>query len=664
MNIISFFSLILMTVGIVITVLTRKKPHKFIVWSVIVCTALQFLSFLMFSGIMEKKSAFGFVFLGLLIGAVCGVFVKFTKTGKDIFYRQGTAFTVIYLSILYLNQLIAFFFIAYIPFIILLSAISMGLYAGMNIVLLARSKKIRRIHAAMIIMLILTAAVSSSLTAFAEDDGYNYNAALAAYAKDWEESSNTVYENIPTDVGLKTKSVHTLEWIKYPYIEDGKVWLSLKIWEEEYYDTDTVWYNSESGEYVSYPAGAPHRYVSYLRNADAPDWEITVDDLKSRYPEFSAETEQVTTTYLEEDYGEYAVDSTEQTTYLEGDYGEYVIDGDGTDNEQTVPPEEKNNDSGLFYIQFVEYDTAGASIISSGFFSSIGALLGALMGLPKGMAPVSNYGYTAKDAPELVNQIINKNSEGSQQNAVHPGARRNDGKIYTKNSGWVNEYSTEQQINSNNNSIDYFRKKIEQYRANGDKNNLAAAEDTVKELERKNRYLNEDMNAIKSTRIKENMVLNDSSATRTSIYADYLDAGYDTSKGISFASDIGLAIGTAGASTALGSAKTVITVLTTAKDIADTGADAYEAFRTNKSAVQFISEQTAKRIVGKAIGTEFDKGKLLYGIENSKSTFLKVLAASGETSSNYSVNELADKSGVYENFGKGMNNMTGWGDKK
>ena len=160
------------------------------------------------------------------------------------------------------------------------------------------------------------------------------------------------------------------------------------------------------------------------------------------------------------------------------------------------------------------------------------------------------------------------------------------------------------------------------------------------------------------------MALNDSSATRTSIYADYLDAGYDTSKGISFASDIGLAIGTAGASTALGSAKTVITVLTTAKDIADTGADAYEAFRTNKSAVQFVSEQTAKRIVGKAIGTEFDKGKLLYGIENSKSTFLKALAASGETSSNYSVNELADKSGVYENFGKGMNNMTGWGDKK
>ena len=286
------------------------------------------------------------------------------------------------------------------------------------------------------------------------------------------------------------------------------------------------------------------------------------------------------------------------------------------------------------------------------------------MGLPKGMAPVSNYGYTAKDAPELVNQLINKNSEGSQQNAVHPGARRNDGKIYTKNSGWVNEYSTEQQINSNNNSIDYFRKKIEQYRINGDKNNLAAAEDTVKELERKNRYLNEDMNAIKSARIKENMALNDSSATRTSIYADYLDAGYDTSKGISFASDIGLAIGTAGASSALGSAKTVITVLTTAKDIADTGADAYEAFRTNKSAVQFVSEQTAKRIVGKAIGTEFDKGKLLYGIENSKSTFLKVLAASGETSSNYSVNELADKSGVYENFGKGMSNMTGWGDKK
>ena len=49
----------------------------------------------------------------------------------------------------------------------------------------------------------------------------------------------------------------------------------------------------------------------------------------------------------------------------------------------------------------------------------------------------------------------------------------------------MNEYTTELQINSNNSSIDYFRNKIEHYKATGDKNNLAAAEDTLKNIQRK-----------------------------------------------------------------------------------------------------------------------------------------------------------------------------------
>ncbi len=56
-----------------------------------------------------------------------------------------------------------------------------------------------------------------------------------------------------------------------------------------------------------------------------------------------------------------------------------------------------------------------------------------------------------------------------------------------------------------------------------------------------------------------------------------------------------------------------MSVLTKAKEIADTSADAYEAFRG-----------------GKTVGTEFDKGKLLYGIEETKNTLLKVLTATGD----------------------------------
>lgn len=639
MNIISFFSLFLMIGGITVTILTRKQQRKLIGWSVIVCTLFQFFSFALFSGIMEKRISLGFILLGMIVGAVCGAFIKFKKSEKHIYYCQGTVFTVIYLSLLCLNQIFALFN-AFIPFLILLSAVSVGLYVGMNIILLVRGLKLSRISAVISVVFILTSFFSLSFSFFAQNDGYDYDAALSAYAKSFEDMYNEVYENIQTDVGLKTKSIHRLEWIKYPYIEDGKVWLSLQIWSEEYYDTDTVWYDSEKGEYVDYPAGVPLIYVSGSFYADVPGWTITVDELKERFPEFLTGTEP---------------------TYTEADYDEYMVNSgnEGSQTDSTVTEAGQDWQDGFFYIQFVEYDTAGKAIVLSGIFSSIGAFLGVLMGLPKGVTPAVNYGNAGNDISRPPYELDGKTGADSQNGAPHPGIRRNDGKIYTKNSGWTNEFSIEQQIKSNNDSLDYFKKKIEQYRAEDDKNNLAAAEDTMKDIERKNKYLYEDMSAIKTARIKDDMSLSDDSATRQTINAYYFDAGYDTSKGISFASDIGLAIGTAGVSSAYGSAKTVMTVITAAKDITDTATDAYEALKNKKNVVQFISEQTAKRIVGKAIGTEFDKGKLLYGIDNSKYKCLKALVASGETSANYYVNELADKGNVYENFGKGINNMTG-----
>ena len=672
MNAISFFSLLIMTVGIILTILNRKKPHKFVTWSVALCTILHFFSYALFSTIMANTLAFGFILIGLIIGGTFGFFVKFTKKDKDIYYNQKTTFTLIYLSFLYLNQLMAVFLNAYITFMIFIAAISLGLYLGMNIILLVRSKKIRRIPAFALIVGIVIFGLSR-FGIYAEIVGYNYDAALSAYARDTEESSNEVYENIQTDVGLKTKSIHTIEWIRYPYIEDGKVWLSYKIWAEEYYANDTVWYNSEIGDLQNYPAGTPVKYVSYEYNVDAPGWAITVGELESKYPEYGTAIEETPIIDTEENIEQIEIDNNDEEAIINE---EPIINDEAIINEEPIISDEielDNVNEEIVFIQFVEQSTANAAVIVSGFLSSVGALLGALMGLPKGMAPMSNYGYTNKDIPKLINQINAKESANSikplntvnpQQSNIKPGTRRSDGKIYTKNSGWVNEYTTELQINSNNSSIDYFRNKIEHYKATGDKNNLAAAEDTLKNIQRKNRYLNEDMNAIKTARIKEEMKFNDESATKHAIRSYYLDAGYDTSKGISFASDIGLAIGTAGTSTALGSAKTVLSVLTTAKEITDTSADAYEAFRGGKTVVQFVSEQTAKRIVGKAIGTEFDKGKLLYGIEESKNTFLKVLASTVETSSNYIVNELADKSGIYENFGKGMDDITTGGKKK
>lgn len=110
---------------------------------------------------------------------------------------------------------------AYITFMIFIAAISLGLYLGMNIILLVRSKKIRRIPAFALIVGIVIFGLSR-FGIYAEIVGYNYDAALSAYARDTEESSNEVYENIQTDVGLKTKSIHTIEWIRYPYIRGWK----------------------------------------------------------------------------------------------------------------------------------------------------------------------------------------------------------------------------------------------------------------------------------------------------------------------------------------------------------------------------------------------------------------------------------------------------------
>ena len=88
MNAISFFSLLIMTVGIILTILNRKKPHKFVTWSVALCTILHFFSYALFSTIMANTLAFGFILIGLIIGGTFGFFVKFTKKDKDKQYRN------------------------------------------------------------------------------------------------------------------------------------------------------------------------------------------------------------------------------------------------------------------------------------------------------------------------------------------------------------------------------------------------------------------------------------------------------------------------------------------------------------------------------------------------------------------------------------------------
>lgn len=150
----------MMLVSMTLTLAFSKKPRKVVRWSLITAMLTQTLSFFIFSGVLHRNLAFLWLIAGIGIGAVFGAKRKFTVKEKDIFYTQGRAFNSLYLVFLLINQMIGTFLKAFIPFILFLSAFTVGLQLGSNLTILKKSRKLIKSAAiGMIIILSMSAAL-------------------------------------------------------------------------------------------------------------------------------------------------------------------------------------------------------------------------------------------------------------------------------------------------------------------------------------------------------------------------------------------------------------------------------------------------------------------------------------------------------------------------
>ena len=148
----TYISIILMLAGIIATFITFKKPRRVVVWSIVTAMVLQSLSFLIFSGIVQKNVAFLWVGAGLAVGVVFGIFIKPGCNNKIVFYKQNIIFAVSYIAMLLINQLIALLFKSYIPAMLFIAALAVGMQAGFNSVLVLKTKKLRKAYAIIILL--------------------------------------------------------------------------------------------------------------------------------------------------------------------------------------------------------------------------------------------------------------------------------------------------------------------------------------------------------------------------------------------------------------------------------------------------------------------------------------------------------------------------------
>jgi len=147
-----YISIILMLVGIIATFITFKRPRRVVIWSIVTVIILQSLSFLLFSGIVQKSVAFLWIGAGFGIGMIFGAFIKLNRNGKYIFYKQNIIFAVSYLALLLINQLIALLFKSYIPAMLFIAAVAVGMQVGFNLVIVLKTKKLRKAYAIIILL--------------------------------------------------------------------------------------------------------------------------------------------------------------------------------------------------------------------------------------------------------------------------------------------------------------------------------------------------------------------------------------------------------------------------------------------------------------------------------------------------------------------------------
>ena len=661
----AYIGILLMLAGIAATYAASKKPRKMVRWAMVTLIIMQMISFITFSGMLNKSIMFIWLLAGLIIGAIFGKSIKLQRKGENILYFQNIYFALSYMVLLLLNQIILLIFEIYIPVMLIFAAIAIGMQVSFNTLLLIKGKKLR-IMAVATLLLCSICLLTFGFDASAAPDLSGKYKATRYHAVDMEAPQVywSTMRNPDGTYGMKKadfidKHLNTKQMAK---------------------NTTLILKKSNDGNYSGewHFASEVRKFQEVkVKNNRITATNILHDEFRAVF-DVTIKNGKMTGTvhhYARADVGsgnkvdlvvkyEFVAEQSEGITPS-------PVPETGTQGENPITEAPKNP---LIPVAVPENE-AKAATAASGILAGLSTLI-ATFATQFGGAVSAAANASMPAAGAITNTLtLNTPDTNIQTSPAQPpppepllpekppiGTRREDGKIFTQNHGWQNENYPEMNARSIEGVIQKLEEDMQKYIQKGDSLRTEIARDALKLKKRELRAWQEDTSIVKRAQLYREEDLNKMETEAWLSRSKELEKAENIANTVSFAADIVLAVSTSGASTTLAAAPRLMKGLAMAKDALGTGAEVIKDFRGEKGVVQIIAEQGSKRLISKAVSVEFDKAKIFNRIPG-KSTpkALKGLWDAAETSTGSLVQKSFDDLGVTENFGKGVNKIINGG---
>lgn len=603
----AFLGVIFVIFSIIAVVFSSKKPQQLIIPQLIIISILNLFSFLLFSGIIQNKIAFTWMFAGLLIGLLFGFIVKMNHSENKILFIQNRFFSLSYLSLLLINQLIAIVFNSFIPIMIFITSLTVGMQLGQNCTIIYRGKKLTKslinpITRIIIIMLISGFLLNHfSISSFSQNECIEsaineYNGWIASY-KNWLENGGN-YNLVAPEPDFTAQIEAEADAI-------GALYFSGELsYEESRPRTEAIWnkYYLRSWQLT---LEREYKILNEKLSKCEAEYGLTIGDIPP------PDVNDLNSFNFDVKINEQNSDSSSAPAPS----SQIASDSDTSEQFASDSDTSEQISENPFVPQKISKDKANSATALSGFFAGLSSLINSISSLIGGLVNI--------EKPKI-------------------GTRNKDGKILTKNHGWQNENLPELQLKSLKQVVSTLENDIQRYTLKGDRLRAEIAKEELIRNNREIKRLNEDMKDITKTRTIENSELIQSSAKRLNKYIGQLDNAIWYTNAISYVSDITLAIGTSGISPAITSAKKTLESLSLAKEILSS---ATEGYVNNENLSVTITKYGINKGYSVGVGKIFDAKKIKYDIENS-SNKLKAFIGVSESSTSTVLQKISDETGL------------------
>ncbi len=241
--------------GIAAVIWKAKHFKKIVLWLFLVVVVLEAASYVLFSKIASEGVPFILILVGLALGVFLGKSNKLVKKREVIFYKQNLFLSLIYLGFFLANQLTAALFNAYIPLLLMLGALAMGVQIGFLLMTLFLAVKPKKAPLALVFLLCLTCLFPLGTVNATEEEKASEGEAAVSEEAAVEPS---IMDITPAELGVT--GVEEGNKTAYDELSGGNLGTSL------IFDKGKVG-NSENGRAFQ---GGSVRYFNYYRVAPPP----------------------------------------------------------------------------------------------------------------------------------------------------------------------------------------------------------------------------------------------------------------------------------------------------------------------------------------------------------------------------------------------------------